>query len=55
MHASLGFTRNGVMRAVGLKFGRLLDVVIMQRPLGDDADPSGTERRQGERRRDQIT
>jgi len=34
VHASLGFTRAGVMRATGLKFGRWLDVVIMQRPLG---------------------
>jgi phosphinothricin acetyltransferase len=34
MHASLGFQRAGVMRACGLKFGRWLDVVIMQRSLG---------------------
>ena len=34
MHASLGFTRSGVLRAVGLKFGRWLDVVLMQRSLG---------------------
>ncbi len=34
MHASLGFTRAGVMRACGVKFGRWLDVVIMQRSLG---------------------
>jgi len=34
MHASLGFQRAGVMRACGVKFGRWLDVVIMQRPLG---------------------
>ena len=34
VHASLGFARTGVMRAVGLKFGRPLDVVIMQRALG---------------------
>jgi phosphinothricin acetyltransferase len=34
MHASLGFTRTGVLRAVGVKFGRWLDVVIMQRTLG---------------------
>ena len=36
MHASLGFTRAGVLRATGLKFGRILDVVIMQRRLGRD-------------------
>ncbi len=34
MHASLGFQRAGVMRACGVKFGRWLDVVLMQRPLG---------------------
>jgi phosphinothricin acetyltransferase len=35
MHASLGFSRTGVLRAAGLKFGRWLDVVIMQRSLGE--------------------
>ena len=34
MHASLGFQRTGILRAAGLKFGRWLDVVIMQRALG---------------------
>ena len=34
VHASLGFQRAGVMRACGVKFGRWLDVVIMQRALG---------------------
>lgn len=34
VHASLGFQRIGVLRAVGFKFGRWLDVVHMQRPLG---------------------
>lgn len=34
LHASLGFRQVGVMRAVGIKFGRWLDVVIMQRSLG---------------------
>lgn len=51
MHASLGFTRNGVLRATGLKFGRTLDVVIMQRRLDGEDDPAGTERRQADRRR----
>lgn len=43
VHASLGFTRVGLLRAAGLKFGRWLDVVTMQRPLGrGDADvPAG--------------
>ena len=34
LHANLGFTHAGAMRAAGLKFGRWLDVIIMQRPLG---------------------
>ena len=33
VHASLGFARTGVMRSVGVKFARTLDVVIMQRAL----------------------
>lgn len=33
VHASLGFQMIGTMRAVGLKFGRWLDVVMMQRSL----------------------
>lgn len=37
MHASLGFLRAGVLRAAGRKFGRWLDVVIMQRSLGEGA------------------
>jgi phosphinothricin acetyltransferase len=41
MHASLGFHHVGTMRAVGLKFGRWLDTVYMQRSLGpgDDGIP----------------
>jgi L-amino acid N-acyltransferase YncA len=39
VHASLGFQMIGTMRAVGVKFGRWVDVVSMQRPLGrGDAD-----------------
>jgi len=34
VHASLGFHRVGTMKAVGVKFGRWLDVVTMQRALG---------------------
>lgn len=42
MHASLGFQRSGTLRAVGLKFGRWLDTVYMQRPLGGgDGDVPG--------------
>jgi phosphinothricin acetyltransferase len=35
LHAALGFRQAGVMRAVGWKFGRWLDVVTMQRSLGE--------------------
>ena len=39
VHASLGFHHVGTLRAVGLKFGRWLDTVYMQRALGPgDAD-----------------
>lgn len=34
VHASLGFRMVGTLRAAGLKFGRWLDVVTMQRALG---------------------
>jgi L-amino acid N-acyltransferase YncA len=35
VHASLGFRRVGVLRAAGLKFGRWLDVILMQRAIGN--------------------
>ena len=39
VHASLGFQMVGTLRSVGVKFGRWVDVVWMQRPLGrGDAD-----------------
>jgi L-amino acid N-acyltransferase YncA len=34
VHASLGFQRAGTLRASGIKFGRWLDTVYMQRALG---------------------
>ena len=34
VHSSLGFCRAGLLRASGLKFGRWVDTVYMQRPLG---------------------
>jgi L-amino acid N-acyltransferase YncA len=34
VHASLGFHMIGTMKSAGLKFGRWLDVVTMQRSLG---------------------
>ena len=37
VHAALGFAHTGVLRAAGWKFGRWLDVVLMQRALGSGA------------------
>ena len=34
LHASRGFLRVGTIRSAGFKFGRWVDSVIMQRPLG---------------------
>ena len=34
VHASLGFQRAGLLRSTGLKFGRWVDTVLMQRALG---------------------
>jgi len=34
LHRALGFEDAGVYKSVGLKFGRWLDTVMMQRPLG---------------------
>src|SRR5574337_225661 len=34
VHAALGFVRTGVLKSVGWKTGRWLDVVVMQRALG---------------------
>jgi L-amino acid N-acyltransferase YncA len=40
LHQSEGFVRAGTLRSVGFKFGRWVDSVIMQRPLGPgDATP----------------
>lgn len=40
LHRHLGFRQEGVLRGVGLKFGRWVDVVIMHRPLQpEDAPP----------------
>ena len=35
VHASLGFVRAGNLRSAGYKFGRWVDTVLMQRPLGN--------------------
>jgi phosphinothricin acetyltransferase len=37
LHAQVGFRLVGTLEHVGWKFGRWLDTVIMQRPLGDGA------------------
>lgn len=41
VHRSLGFEHTGVLRSAGWKFGRWLDVVLMQKALGlgDLAEP----------------
>ena len=38
LHAGVGFSRAGVLRACGWKAGRWLDAVMMQRALGDGAN-----------------
>jgi L-amino acid N-acyltransferase YncA len=38
LHEAAGFTHAGLMKAVGWKFDRWLDVVIMQKALGPGAD-----------------
>jgi L-amino acid N-acyltransferase YncA len=44
VHAALGFEHTGVLKAAGWKFGRWLDVVLMQRALGTgDADTPADE------------
>src|SRR5262252_3444228 len=35
LHEALGFTRSGILTAVGFKFGGWVDTVLMQRPLGE--------------------
>lgn len=38
LHAKAGFVTTGTFRAVGFKFGRWVDSVLMQRPLGSGDD-----------------
>lgn len=38
LHRKLGFRQEGVLRGVGLKRGRWIDVVIMHRPLGNASE-----------------
>ncbi|MBZ9560149.1 MULTISPECIES: GNAT family N-acetyltransferase [unclassified Modicisalibacter] len=39
LHRRFGFAHVGTFHAVGFKFGRWLDTVLMQRALGDAASP----------------
>ena len=43
VHAALGFTAAGVLKSAGWKFGRWLDVVLMQRALGAGDTAAATE------------
>ena len=43
LHAALGFTRIGVLPAVGFKFGSWVDIVLMQRALGPAATTAPAE------------
>ncbi|MGE3246802.1 MAG: N-acetyltransferase family protein [Beijerinckiaceae bacterium] len=44
LHRACGFTDAGVWRSVGWKFGRWIDVVVMQRALGPGASaPASTQ------------
>ncbi len=43
LHARLGFVRAGTLRSTGYKFGRWVDSILMQRPLGrGDMTPPAT-------------
>jgi len=46
LHEAFGFVRAGQLRSVGFKFGRWIDSVILQRPLGpgDASLPDGAAR-----------
>ncbi len=40
IHSSMGFSHTGTLKSAGWKFGRWLDVVMMQRTLGQGAQGS---------------
>lgn len=44
VHEALGFEHTGVLKAAGWKFGRWLDVVLMQRALGTGAGDEPVDR-----------
>jgi L-amino acid N-acyltransferase YncA len=41
LHQAMGFRHAGLLRGVGLKFGRTLDSVLMQKALAPTPDPQG--------------
>lgn len=45
LHRTAGFEPVGVMREVGFKFGRFLDVALLQRPFSRRSKPPRTTRR----------
>jgi phosphinothricin acetyltransferase len=51
LHAALGFNQAGVLPAVGFKFGRWVDIVLMQRALGpgETSAPAETSSTNGEK------
>ncbi|MBL8378026.1 MAG: N-acetyltransferase [Burkholderiales bacterium] len=49
LHAACGFKRTGTLKAVGYKFGRWVDSVIMQRSIGEGAKTPPAERDNGSR------
>lgn len=44
LHAACGFRRTGTLKAVGFKFGRWVDSVLMQREIGEGANTLPPER-----------
>ncbi|MFN0161399.1 MAG: N-acetyltransferase family protein [Burkholderiales bacterium] len=49
LHSACGFKRTGTLKAVGFKFGRWVDSVIMQRAIGEGAKTLPAERDNGNR------
>ena len=49
LHAACGFRRTGTLKAVGFKFGRWVDSVIMQRSVGEGDTTLPPERENGAR------
>ena len=49
LHAACGFRRTGTLKAVGFKFGRWVDSVIMQRAVGEGDTTLPPERENGAR------